>query len=94
MSHPHNLHELQEGIGQTGRLGEVFVGLGFLIAILGGVLFVAGELGGLSDGHAPDHGNGDAVQVGFLFLFEGLGFIVFGIMIITAGWGRHHGEMT
>lgn len=94
MSHPHNLHELQEGIGQTGRFGEVFVGLGALITILGATLFTLGEMGFFTDGFSPDKGNSDAIQVGFLFLFEGIGFIVFGIMIIAAGWGRHHGEMT
>lgn len=94
MSHPHNLHELQEGIGQTGRFGEVFVGLGLLIAILGAVLFVAGETGKMTDGFQPDGGNSDAIQVGWLFFFEGLGFIVFGVMIVAAGWGRAHGEMT
>ncbi len=94
MSHPHNLHELQEGIGQTGKLGEVFCGLGLLIAILGVILFAAGQMGVMSDSYTPDGGDSDAIQVGFLFLFEGLGFIVFGIMIIAAGWGRSHGELT
>ncbi|MES2155779.1 MAG: hypothetical protein V4510_11645 [bacterium] len=90
MSHPHNLHELQEGIGQTGKLGELFIGLGGLIAVLGLTLFVIGEMHMLSDGFSPDGGNVDAVTVGFLFLFEGIGFVVFGVMIVLAGWGRHH----
>lgn len=90
MSHPHNLHELQEGIGQTGKLGELFIGLGALIAVLGIVLFAMGETHFLKDGVSPDGGNTDAVTVGFLFLFEGIGFVVFGVMIVLSGWGRHH----
>lgn len=94
MSKVHNLHELQEGIGQTGRFGEIFIGLGILIALLGGTLFVMGETHFLTDGFSPDKGNTDAVTVGWLFLFEGIGFIVFGVMIMLAGWGRAHGELT
>ena len=90
MSHPHNVHELQEGIGQTGKLGELFIGLGALIAILGITLFAIGKMHGLHDGVSPDGGNTDAVTVGFLFLFEGVGFVIFGFMIVLAGWGRHH----
>jgi hypothetical protein len=94
VSAPHNLHDLQSGIGQTGRFGEIFIGLGILIAILGAALTVMGSTHFLSDGFSPDKGNTDAVTVGWLFLFEGLGFSLFGIMIILAGWGRHHGEVT
>jgi hypothetical protein len=94
VSAPHSLHDLQEGIGQTGRFGETFVALGLLIAILGATLFAMGQTHYLSDGFSPDKGNTDAVTVGFLFLFEGLGFVLFGIMILWAGWGRHHGEVT
>jgi hypothetical protein len=94
MSHPHSLHELQAGVGQTGRFGEIFIGLGVLIAILGTVLAVMGHTRFLTDGLTPDHGNVDAVTVGWLFLFEGLGFTLFGIMIMAAGWGRAHGEIT
>ena len=90
VSHPHNIDELQEGIGQTGKLGEIFIGLGGLIALLGVALFVIGEMGWLTDGFSPDGGNTDAVTVGFLFLFEGIGFVIFGVMIMLAGWGRHH----
>ena len=94
VSAPHGLHDLQEGIGQTGRFGEIFIGLGILIAILGGTLFAMGHARFLTDGFSPDHGNTDAVTVGWLFFFEGLGFILFGIMIMAAGWGRQHGEVT
>jgi len=94
MSHPHNLHELQAGVGQTGRFGEIFIGLGLLIGILGGALAIMGTTQFRTDGHTPDHGNTDAVTVGWLFFFEGLGFTLFGVMIMAAGWGRAHGEMT
>lgn len=90
MSHPHNLSELQQGIGQTGKLGELFIGLGALIAVLGVALFFLGETRAMTDGVAPDYGNTDAVTVGFLFLFEGVGFVIFGFMIVLAGWGRNH----
>jgi hypothetical protein len=94
VAHPHSLHELQEGIGQTGRFGEIFIGLGILITVLGAALTVMGTTHFLSDGTTFDHGNVDAVTVGWLFLFEGLGFTLFGIMIMAAGWGRAHGELT
>jgi hypothetical protein len=94
VSAPHSLHDLQEGIGQTGRFGEIFIGLGILIAILGAALATMGHTRFLSDGFSPDKGNTDAVTTGWLFLFEGLGFLLFGIMIMVAGWGRQHGEMT
>jgi uncharacterized membrane protein YidH (DUF202 family) len=90
----HKLHDLQEGIGQTGKFGEIFIGLGVLIAILGVALTVMGTTHFLTDGFSPDKGNTDAVTVGWLFLFEGLGFTLFGVMIMLAGWGRHHGEVT
>jgi uncharacterized membrane protein YidH (DUF202 family) len=94
VSTPHSLQELQQGIGQTGKFGEIFIGLGILIAILGGALFAMGNLRFLTDGLTPDKGNTDAVTVGWLFLFEGIGFMLFGIMIMAAGWGRQHGEVT
>jgi hypothetical protein len=94
VSSPHKLHDLQEGIGQTGKFGEIFIGLGVLIAILGAALYTMGETHFLTDGFSPDKGNTDAVTVGWLFFFEGLGFILFGVMIMLAGWGRHHGEVT
>lgn len=94
MSAPHNLHDLQEGIGQTGKFGEIFIGLGILIAILGATLAVMGHTRFLTDGFSPDKGNTDAVTTGWLFLFEGIGFCVFGAMIMLAGWGRAHGETT
>ena len=94
MSSAPRLHGLQEGIGQTGKFGEIFIGLGILIGILGAALTVMGSTHFLTDGFSPDKGNTDAVTVGWLFLFEGLGFTLFGVMIMLAGWGRHHGEVT
>ncbi|HUR63880.1 MAG TPA: hypothetical protein VM241_05305 [Candidatus Thermoplasmatota archaeon] len=94
MSAPHRLHDLQAGLGQTGKFGEIFIGLGALIFILGAVLATLGHLHFLTDGLTPDKGNTDAVTVGWLFLFEGLGFTLFGVMIMLAGWGRQHGEVT
>jgi len=88
------MHELQEGMGSTGRFGEFFVILGVLILIGGIVLTTVGHMDLLHDGAGSDHGNSDAVQAGWLFLFEGLGFCVFGVMVMLSGWGRHHGEVT
>ncbi|HEX2066632.1 MAG TPA: hypothetical protein VHI93_07460 [Candidatus Thermoplasmatota archaeon] len=94
MSAPHSLRELQEGLGHTGRFGEIFIGLGVLIAVLGAALAVMGHTHFLKDGYGFDSGNPDAVTVGWLFLFEGIGFTLFGVMVMVAGWGRHHGEVT
>ena len=96
MSAPHSVHELQEGLGQTGMFGEFFIVLGILIFIGGGVLAWVGHSGMLHDSMTgfSESGNSDAVQVGWLFFFEGLGFTVFGAMVMLAGWGRHHGEVT
>jgi len=94
MSAPHSVHELQEGLGQTGRFGEFFIVLGILIFIGGTILATVGHQDMLQDGTGTDKGNSDAVQVGWLFFFEGLGFTLFGIMVMLAGWGRHHGEVT
>lgn len=90
MSRPHNVHELQEGLGQTGRFGEIFIGLGLLIAVLGGALWWLGHGHVLTNG--PHGGGSDAILTGALFFFEGLGFTLFGVMIMVSGWGRHHGE--
>lgn len=90
MAQAHKLHDFQEGIGHTGRVGEAFIALGILIGILGLVLFWLGETRSLTDGYGAGAGNHDSVTVGFLFLFEGIGFVVFGLMIIIAGWDRHH----
>jgi hypothetical protein len=84
--------ELQKGIGQTGRLGEFFIVLALMILVFGIVITVLGETRFLSDGTGSDGGNTDAVTVGWLFVFEGLGFTVFGLMIVLAGWARHHDD--
>jgi hypothetical protein len=92
---PHSVKELQEGLGQTGRFGEFFIVLGVLILIGGAILAWVGHYNMLGDGSSYlDRGNSDAVQAGWLFFFEGLGFTIFGAMVMLAGWGRHHGEVT
>jgi cytochrome c biogenesis protein ResB len=91
VSHPHDLHEMQEGVGSTGRFGEIFVVLGLLIMVLGGILWGLGATGFFQDPNKiADGGASDAVQSGALFFFEGLGFTAFGAMVMVTGWARHH----
>jgi len=82
--------DIQEGIGETGRFGEFFIGLGALI-FLGGLGMVLSAWLGFPfppmTGEEPVH---QAIQAGGLFMMEGLGFVVFGVVAIRAGWGRHH----
>ena len=87
MSHPHSFREFQQGIGQTGRLGEFFLGLGAFILVGGMILFAVGENASAAPGHA---GGVDAVTAGFLYAVGGLGVLVFGALVVLAGWGRHH----
>lgn len=83
--------EFQEGIGKTGLFGEIFIGLGLLIGAFGGVTWgmsMAGFFDGSPVGAVAVRG--DWIGLGFLFLVEGLGFLIFGILAIVAGWDRHH----
>ncbi len=87
----HSVEELQEGMGQTGHFGEAFVGLAFLIFSLGVVLLGLGLTGFF--GGSPAGANaagGDALVTGILFVVEGVGFGLFGVLAILMGWGRHH----
>lgn len=84
------MHDVQEGLGQTGRFGEAFVGLGLLI-LLGGIGHIASPLFGFP--LFPLTGNEpvvEALPIGILFVLEGVGFVVFGVMAIRSGWARHH----
>jgi hypothetical protein len=83
--------ELQEGVGETGVFGEIFVALGILIglggaathAMLGLGLFDASPVGVAA-------ATSDWIALGFLLLIEGIGFLGFGILALVSGWDRHH----
>ena len=84
------LHEVQEGIGETGKLGEGFIALGLLGAIGGGILVGIMLAGGFTPWSAGEAVETDALITGALFLVMGIGFTVFGVMIVLAGWARQH----
>ena len=89
----HSAHELQEGIGQTGLFGEIFIGIGLLMGVGGGILLWYGHVGGLDDstvGH--DAAIGDAGILAFFLLVMMVGFGVFGALAILSGWSRHHDD--
>jgi hypothetical protein len=83
--------EFQEGVGSSGLFGEIFIGLGLLIGLFGGITWGL-SMGGFYDDSpiGATAARGDWIALGFLFLIEGIGFIVFGVMILVAGWDRHH----
>ena len=87
---PEHRSDLQEGLGQTGRFGEFFIALGALIALFGllviAVAFSWLELPFFSAIGSVD----DSLIAGFLFLIEGVGFILFGVLAVMSGWARHH----
>ena len=85
-AHSHTTaHDVQEGLGETGRFGEAFIGLGLLI-LVGGVI----EMVWANVADVGRVGHYDHNLVGFLYFIEGLGFLIFGAMVMLAGWGRHH----
>ncbi|MHB8632629.1 MAG: hypothetical protein ACYDBQ_01495 [Thermoplasmatota archaeon] len=87
----HSARELQEGIGQTGRLGEIFIGLGVLIFFYGIALWILSSTPAIQNsviGGARAYD--DLLPVWFFYCVMGVGFSVFGIMAVLAGWGRHH----
>ncbi len=86
------VHDFQEGIGESGRFGEFFVALGALILFAGAMSMLSAWL------HFPffpfegDEPLVEMIQTAGLFVLEGAGFIVFGIMAIRSGWARNHPE--
>ncbi len=84
------MHDVQEGLGQTGKFGEGFVGLGLLGLIGGAILVFMAVFAAFEPWAAGDAVEIDALVSGSLFVVMGLGFITFGVMIILSGWARHH----
>lgn len=86
-----SVKEITKGSGETGVFGEIFVGLGILIGLAGLGLWVL-QLTGFFDGSPVGAvaARNDAFVLWFLLLIEGIGFTVFGIMILVSGWDRQH----
>ena len=83
--------EFQKEVGSSGLFAEIFIALGILIGLFGGISWGLSLAGFFDDSPiGATAARGDWTALGFLFLIEGLGFMVFGIMILVAGWDRHH----
>lgn len=61
--------------------GRLFVILGLIFAVGSLFLYVPAQMGLFAG-----NGNADATQVGFLYLAEGIGFTVFGALILREKW--------
>lgn len=82
---------MQAGVGSSGLFGEIFIGLGILIGLFGGVTWGLSLAGFYDDSPVgATAARGDWTGLSFLAFIEGLGFIVFGVMVMVAGWDRHH----
>jgi Mn2+/Fe2+ NRAMP family transporter len=87
----HSVKEAQHEVGETGVFGEIFVGLGLLILLGGIVLAVLSSMGLFDDSPVGAvAAKNDAFTLWFLLAIEGIGFTVFGVMILVSGWDRHH----
>ncbi len=87
----HTVQEIHEGMGQTGRLGEIFLGLGVFIFLYGIALWILSGTSAITNSVIGGHrAADDMLTVWFLYLVMGVGFSVFGVMAMLAGWGRHH----
>jgi hypothetical protein len=85
------IREFEEGIGQTGRFGWVVIGLGLLIGGAGVVFWILTAIGSYDDSPVGAlAARNDWFALYFLFIIEGIGFTLFGIMCMVAGWDRHH----
>ena len=90
MSHL-TVKEVTHGTGESGVFGEIFIGLGILIFLAGMAIMVARMLGVFD--HSPAGyaaARNDAFVLWFLLAIEGVGFSVFGVMCLVAGWDRAH----
>jgi hypothetical protein len=88
MSHV-TVKEVTHGSGETGVFGEIFIGLGILIALGGIGLWVLQATGFFDDSPVGSvAANNDAFTLWFLLFIEGLGFTIFGVMCLVSGWDR------
>jgi hypothetical protein len=90
MSHV-TVHDVTHDSGETGVFGEIFIGLGLLIMLAGIALFVL-VLTGFFDNSNVGRvaARNDAFVLWFLLFIEGLGFTLFGTMVLVSGWDRTH----
>ncbi|HET6399750.1 MAG TPA: hypothetical protein VFH47_09385 [Candidatus Thermoplasmatota archaeon] len=86
-----SLHQVHEEIGPTGRFGEVFIALAVLIGIVG-ILFLAWtQTSYFEESPVGQHAaEGDMQILGYWYVVMGIGFGVFGAMVMLSGWARHH----
>lgn len=87
---PMSMKELQDGLGATGKFGEGFLGLGILSTIIGGAMAFMGWFMVWPEWNTGSAVHTDSLISGALFLVMGIGFTVFAVMIMLAGWARHH----
>lgn len=85
------MREIQQGLGPTGRFGEVFVALALLIGVVGILFFFWTTTSYFDDspvggGPARD----DMRTLAYWYVVMGLGFGAFGAMVMLSGWARHH----
>lgn len=82
--------ELQHDMGSSGLFGEIFIGLGLLIGLFGGITWGMSLAGVFDDSPmGAVAARADWTALSFLLLVEGLGFILFGVMAMVSGWDRH-----
>jgi hypothetical protein len=83
--------EVTHGSGETGVFGEIFVGLGLLILAAAIGLWVLQLTGFFEDSIVGQQAaENDAFTLWFLLAIEGVGFTVFGVMVLVSGWDRVH----
>lgn len=86
------MHEVQQELGETGRFGEFFIVLGALIGLAGLASLLSNIFGFPLFPFTGEEDRTMMIQAMGLFVLEGVGFVLFGIMAIRAGWARHHPE--
>lgn len=87
----HRIKDMQAGLGTTGRFGEIFIALGLVIGLLGGLFWFLSTTDSYESSVVTQQAaNNDSFILGFLFFIEGVGFCAFGVLCLLMGWGRRH----
>ena len=84
------MHDVQEGLGETGRFGEFFIVLGALIGLAGFGALMSSIVGFPFFPFTGEENVPGMIQTMGLFVVMGIGFATFGVMAMRAGWARHH----